>query len=160
VGWIIGSRLGLSAAIGCATFPISDTFRQHYDPSCYPTHIVLRNSYHVSSLFFQTWTTSRYVGYSQMLPNTAIPDAMSSPFPAPELRGRLSLGWFSHAETWTHLTTSCGGLRFRRMEPWKSARCASVLLEVCAKTLEILRFHATDRSRSKSFCLDLSTDSS
>jgi len=92
-------------------------------------------------------------GLFTYVPNTTVPDTTPIPFSTPELRGCLSLGWFSYVETWTHLITSCGGLRFHRMELWESARCVSALLEACAETLEILRFHATDRSRSKSTCI-------
>ena len=123
------------------------------EPRCTP-----RQLSHFLSLFSNLDDIKIY-GLITDVPDTTVSDTMPIPFSAPELRGRLSLGWFSCVETWTHLIASCGGLRFRRMELWESARCVSALLEACTETLEILRFHATDRSPSGSFCARLSTDS-
>jgi len=78
--------------------------------------------------------------------------------PAPSLRGQLTLRGFPWAQTWAHLA-SCGGLRFRHMDLRLSVGCVPALLEACTKTLETLRFNATDRSHSKSFCMCLYTDS-
>jgi len=65
--------------------------------------------------------------------------------PAPGLRGRLVLSNFSQVETWTHLIASCGGLRFRYMDLHRAASSASVLLKVCAGTLETLRFDVSGK---------------
>ena len=77
---------------------------------------------------------------------TAVPDTATSDtglilFSAPKLRGRLALYDFGLVETWTHLITSCGGLRFRHMDLRGSTSCAPVLLEACAGTLETLQFN-------------------
>jgi len=80
---------------------------------------------------------------------TTIPDKVLAPFSAPKLRGRLALYNASSVETWTHLITSSGGLRFRHMDLHKVGSCAPVLLEACAETLETLRLGARDDSLSE-----------
>ena len=110
------------------------------DPHCTPQQLS-----HFLSLF-SNLDDIRICGLFTHESYTTFPDAIPIPFSTTGLRGRLSLGWFSYADTWTHLITSCGGLRFHRMELWESARCVPTLLEACAKTLETLRFHATDGS--------------
>jgi len=73
------------------------------------------------------------------------------PFSAPEFRGRLvlyNLG-IRWVETWTHLLTSGGSLRFRHMDLRGSASCAPVLFEACAETLETIQFGLRSRSASK-----------
>jgi len=94
------------------------------------------------------------------VPNTTALDVMVVPFSTPKLRGRLALGIFDCVETWTHLITLCGGLRFHHMVLCASVSCTPTLLEACAETLETLRIRAMDRSHCKPFCVDLCTDSS
>ena len=84
-------------------------------------------------------------------PDETAPGTELIPFPAPKMRGRLLLYDISWVETWAHLITSCGGLRFCHVELYKSANCAPLLLEAFAKTLEALRFGARDGSSSKVF---------
>ena len=76
--------------------------------------------------------------------NTTISDTKLVPFSVPRLRGRLVLRGSNSVETWTGLIASGGGLRFRYMDLWRVGRCAPVLFEACADTLETLRFHAAD----------------
>ena len=85
-----------------------------------------------------------------------IPGRDLIPFSAPKLRGRLVLRDFNWVETWTHLITSCGGLRFRQMDLRGSVSCIPVLLGACAETLETLRFSMA----GKWFSTGLPTDSS
>ena len=87
------------------------------------------------------------------VPDKIIPETVLVPFSAPKLRGRLALYDFDWVETWTHLITSCGGLRFRHLDLRGSASCVSVLLEACSGTLETLRINATDGSIGKRFCM-------
>ena len=87
--------------------------------------------------------------------STTIPDTEPFPSSAPRLRGRLTLynsGW---VETWTHLISLSGGLRFRHMDLLNVGRCAPVLLEACAETLETLRIGARDDSVSELFHMSL-----
>lgn len=49
-------------------------------------------------------------------PNTTITDTKFAPFSAPKLQGRLALYDFGWVETWSHLITSCDGLRFSARE--------------------------------------------
>jgi len=78
------------------------------------------------------------------MPNTTIPDTELVPFSAPKLRGRLALEDFHRVETWTHLITSCGGLRFHSMDLYGVSHCPLILLEACAETLERLQIRAAD----------------
>ena len=68
---------------------------------------------------------------------------------APRLRGRLVLYDFHPRETWTHLTTLCGGLRFRYMQLGRVGGTTPVLFEACADTLETLRLNMRDDLASK-----------
>jgi len=118
------------------------------DPRCTP-----RQLSHFLSLF-SNLDNIKIWGLRDV-PYTTTLDAMLVPFSTPKLRGRLALGVFSWVETWTQLIDLCGGLRFRHMELCASVSCTPTLLEACAETLETLRFHATDRSHCKSFCVRL-----
>ena len=77
------------------------------------------------------------------------------PLSAPKLRGRLVLHNFRWAETWAYFITSSSGPRFRYIDLGWRTGCASVLFEECAKTLETLRYNATDTTISKQFCIFL-----
>lgn len=91
------------------------------------------------------------------VPNATAPDTEPVPFSPPKLQGQLTLCGFRWVETWTQLIASCGGLRFRYMHLRDVAGCAPVLLEACAKTLETLRFNATDSGTTgKWFSIGLS----
>ena len=125
------------------------------DPHCSP-----RQLSHFLSLF-SNLDDVKIWGLDTDIPNVTALDAMLVPSSTLKLRGRLALGVFNWVETWTHLIASCGGLRFRHMELCTSVYSTPPLLEACAETLETLRFYATDRSQSKSFCISgLPTDSS
>jgi len=127
--------------------------RQRYDPSHCPIHTAVPpNNYHISSPFFQIWNTHKYP------PDTTTPERDLTPFSTPNLRGQLVLCDSNWAETWTCLTTSCGGPRFHHMELRECASCAPVLFEACAETLETLRFSARDSSLSEWFRVGLFTD--
>ena len=125
-----------------------------YDPCCTP-----RQLSHFFSLFsnLDDIEIERNVART---PETPIPDAMLFPLSFPKLRGRLALYNCSWAETWKHLITSGGSLRFRSMDLRGSACCTPVLLRACAETLGTLRFSATDDSAGESPFTDPSTDSS
>ena len=82
--------------------------------------------------------------FSKRAPNVTIPDADLVPFSTPRLRGRLLLRGSDSVGTWTRLTASGGGLQFHYMDLWSVGRCAPVLFEACANTLETLRFYAID----------------
>jgi len=69
---------------------------------------------------------------------TTIPDLELVPFSAPKLQGRLELREINWVETWTDLTTSCGGLRFHYMDLRRVGGCTPFLLGACAETLETL----------------------
>lgn len=60
------------------------------------------------------------------------------PFSKPKLQGQLTLSSFSAIDTWEDLVASCG-LRFRSIYLYPVSKCAPVLLEACAETLETLR---------------------
>ena len=94
------------------------------------------------------------------VPNQTIHDTDLVPLSAPKLQGQLTLRDFRWVETWTHLITSSGGLRFHHMDLHEVGSCAPVLLEACAETLETLRFNTRDALVSKWFCVGLSLDSS
>jgi len=49
-------------------------------------------------------------------PGSTDPGTRVAQFSAPKLRGQLALCDFPWVDTWTHLITSCGGLRFRYMD--------------------------------------------
>ena len=125
-----------------------------YNPYCSP-----RQLSHFLSLF-PNLDDIDIRGIVHPLPDTPIPDTELGLFSAPKPRGRLVLYRYSWVETWTHLITSCGGLRFRHMDLEGSPGCACLLLEACAETLETLRLDAKDGSLSKQSCMYLSMDSS
>lgn len=80
-------------------------------------------------------------------PKAHLSDAELVPFSAPKLRGRLTVHLSSGpTESWKHLITVCGGLRFRCLSLYHVAGCAAILLKACAETLETLRFHVPDDS--------------
>ena len=116
------------------------------DSHCHPPQLS-----HFLSLFpnlddVEIRNTSRWVA------GTTAPDTELVPLSAPKLRGRLILHGFDLAETWTDLIALCGGLRFHYMDLLKSAKCAPILLEACAGTLETLRLHTRDVPPGKQFC--------
>jgi len=122
-----------------------------YNPHCTPQQL---------SHFLSLFSNLDDVGVRDAracIPNASAPDTGLVPFSAPKLRGLLALYDFHWVETWTHLITSCGGLRFRYMDVRKGASCAPVLFEACAETLEILRFNVPVASDSEWFCVGLST---
>jgi len=86
---------------------------------------------------------------------TTIPDTELVPFSQPKLRGKLLLHKFSWADTWTHLITWCGGLRFHYMSLRRSGSCIPLLLEACSESLETLRINTMDSE----FCAGSPTDS-
>ena len=99
-----------------------------YNPCCTP-----RQLSHFLSLFSNL--DDIYIRWGYVLkPNTIIPDTELVQFSAPELRGELRLYGSGWAETWTHLITSCGGLRFRSMDLYKVGVCAPILFKACAET--------------------------
>ena len=88
-------------------------------------------------------SSSTFPSYVQSPPDTEL-----VPISAPELRGRLVVGWFCEVETWKALITWCGGLRFHSMTLHGVGDCAPLLLEACSETLETLRFSADNRFRT------------
>ena len=90
-------------------------------------------------------------------PNPTIPDMELVPFSTPKLRGRLVLHYFRWVDTWTHLIASNCSPQFRHADLRGSAGCAPILLEACAKTIETLRFNATDGLAGKWFYMNPST---
>jgi len=104
-----------------------------HNPHCTPRQL----SHFLS--FFSNLDNIRISEPIAHTPNTTTPDTELTPLSAPKLRGLLQLYRFSWAETWTQLTASCGGLRFRRMDLCKVQNCAPLLLEACTGTLEALR---------------------
>ena len=118
------------------------------DPHCTP-----RQLSHFLSLFTNLDNIEIQNTYTY-IPDKTIPDTELVPFSAPKLRGWLLLGDVCWAETWTHLITLCGGLRFRYMELCWGGSCTPTLLEACAETLETVRFDTTDSE----FCVDPSAD--
>ena len=123
-------------------------------PRCTP-----RQLSHFLSLFSNLDNTKTQQGHMPS-PSTTIPDTDLAPFSAQKLRGRLELENFCWVETWMHLITPYGGLRFHYMDLSQVAGCAPVLLEACAETLETLRFYVTDDSVGKGSNMSPSMDSS
>jgi len=125
-----------------------------YKPCCTPQQL----SYFLS--IFSNLDDVEIWGGRKHVSTTAEP-ANLVPSSAPKLRGQLTLSDFHWVETWTHLATSCGGLRFRHMYLRMDASCAPVLFDACAETLESLRFHARDGSvgTGKRLCAGFSADS-
>lgn len=122
-----------------------------HDPRCSPRHLS-----HFLSLF-SNLDDIEIQGMFTPVPHTTVPDTELVPFSAPKLRGRLVLRRISCVEAWTRLISSCGGLRFRHMGLDESPTCAPLLLDACAKSLEILRFDANDGSLSELFYAGLFT---
>ena len=123
-----------------------------YDPWCTPRQL---------SHFFSLFSKLDNIGIRNTLTRQLITTTSEMelvPFFALKPRGRLALYNFNWAETWTHLITSGGGLRFRHMDLRGSTSCAPILFETCAETLETLRFGVMDGSASKRFRVSLCTD--
>ena len=114
-----------------------------WDPCCTP-----RQLSHFISLFSNLDSVGVW-GISTRQPTMTIPDAELVQFSAPKLRGELGLSGVRWAETWTHLITSCGGLRFHCLNLYDVGSFAPVLFEACAETIETLRFSPADSSVSK-----------
>jgi len=115
-------------------------------PRCTP-----RQLSHFLSLFsnvdnIDIWGTSEYT-------DTPVPETQFVPLSMPKLRGRLALCNFHWVETWTYLIAS-SGLRFCHMDLRENTKCAPILLEACAETLETLALNVTD---CRSFYLGSST---
>lgn len=107
------------------------------NPNCTPQQL----SHFLSS--FQNLDDIEIEGGRTHIPNETTPDTELVPLSAPKLQGRLVLRDFRWVETWTHLVTSCGGLRFHHVDLRKSASCVPTLLEACADTLETVRLNPT-----------------
>ena len=124
------------------------------DPCCTP-----RQLSHFLSLF-SNLDDIEIVRASTHTPKTAIPDTELALFSVPKLRGRLVLYDFRWVEALTDLIISCGGLRFRYMNLNWVGSCAPVLFEACAKSLETLRFYASEGLVSEYSCVGFAADSS
>jgi hypothetical protein len=109
-------------------------------PICTPQQL----SYFLS--FFSNLDEIKIRQFPTRPSNVLIPDTELIPFSTPRLQGRLALYHFGSVETWTHLITASGGLRFRNMELCRVGGCAPILFEACAETLETLRFYVVDAS--------------
>jgi hypothetical protein len=70
-------------------------------------------------------------------------DATLVPLSIPPLRGRLTLTCFTREKLVKEMISLFGGLRFRQMDLF-GVKCARLLLDACAETLETLRFYPTD----------------
>ena len=133
--------------------PGIERYFEHFSPTlrsivlCNPCFTPRQLSYFLS--LFSNLDDISIKGSSTRQPDTTTPDAKLVPFSAPELRGQLTLRNYRWVETWTHLITSCGGLRFRCMDLYKVGSCAPILFKACAETLETLRFYTSDDSVSK-----------
>ena len=106
-----------------------------YNPHCTPQQL---------SHFLSLFSDLDDVGVREAracISNPIATDAELIPFSTPKLRGLLALYDFNWVETWTHLVSSCGGLRFRYMDVRRGASCVPFLFEACAETLETLRFN-------------------
>lgn len=114
-----------------------------WDPRCTP-----RQLSHFLSLFSNLDDVYIWRG-SALAPFVVVDDTELTSFSAPKLRGQLTLHDFCWADTWTHMITSGGGLRFRYMNLYKAGGCGPILLKACAGTLETLRFYTLDDSASK-----------
>ena len=108
------------------------------DPCCTPGQLS-----HFLSLF-PSLDDITIRGVPTRPPNVTIPDTELIPFSTPRLRGRLVLCGSGPVEAWTRLIASDGGLRFHCMSLFKVGRCAPVLFEACAETLETLQFYALE----------------
>ena len=123
-----------------------------YRPCCTPRQLSYFLSLFPNLDDVEIWGGREHVSTITEPPNFVPP----SP---PKLQGQLTLSDFHWAETWVHLATLCGGLRFRHIYLRMDASCAPVLLEACAETLESLRFYTRDNSVGKQPCMSLSSDS-
>ena len=112
-------------------------------PCCTPRQL----SYFLS--LFPNLDNVYLFGISPRPPKSIIPDTKLVQFSAPKLRGDLQLRGSHWAETWTHLITSRGDLRFNYVSLYRVGSCASILLGACAQTLETLQFSLADDSASK-----------
>jgi len=70
-------------------------------------------------------------------------DATFVPISVPPLQGRLTLTCFTRESLMKDMIDFFGGLRFRHMDLFK-VKCARLLLDACAETLETLRLYPTD----------------
>ena len=120
-----------------------------FGPRCTP-----RQLSHFLSLF-PNLDNIEIQGTHIYIPDT-IPDTELVPFSTPRLQGRLVLHSFSWIETWEHLISLCGGLRFHYIRlPW-NGRYTSILLEACAETLETVRFDTMDGESCRGSSTNLS----
>ena len=71
------------------------------------------------------------------------PDTTLVPLSTPPLRGRLILTCFTRENLVKEMIAFFGGLRFRNVDLFR-VKCARLLLDACADTLETLRVYATD----------------
>ena len=106
-----------------------------YSPRCTPRQL---------PHFFSLFPNLDDINICRFSTDVTAPDTGLVPFSTPRLQGRLVVHHFQEVEVWTRLVASSGGLRFRDVELYRVGGCAPVLFEACAKTLETLRFHATD----------------
>jgi hypothetical protein len=106
-----------------------------FQPRCTPQQL---------SHFFSLFPNLDDINICFFSAEVTAPDAGLVPFSTPRLRGRLVVHQFDSVEVWTCLVASSGGLRFRNVDLYRVRGCAPVLFEACAKTLETLRFNATD----------------
>ena len=111
-----------------------------WDPCCTP-----RQLSHFLSLFSNLNDIGVW-GVSSRPPKTTFPDADLTQFSTPKLRGELGLSGSHWTETWRHLITSGGCLRFNCMNLYKAGDCARFLLDASTETLETLRFSPADDS--------------
>ena len=125
-----------------------------FEPHCTPQQPSCFLSLFSNLDDIEVWRIATFV------PDEEIPDTGLTPSSTPRLRGTLRLREFRWVETWRHLITSCGGLRFRYMDLREVGHCAPILLEACAETLETLRFGLTDATDSKQFNMGLFPNSS
>jgi len=70
-------------------------------------------------------------------------DTTLVPLSTPPLRGRLILTCFTRENLVKEMIAFFGGLRFRNMDLFR-VKCARLLLDACADTLETLRVYPTD----------------
>ena len=126
--------------------PGIERYFEHFSPTVRSVmllnpHCTPRQLSHFLSLFTNLDNLEIHNTYTYM-PDETIPNTELVPFSAPKLQGRLILRYFGWVETWTHLITSCGGLRFHHADLRWSGSCTSTLLKACAETLETIRFDA------------------
>ena len=123
-----------------------------FEPRCTPRQLSHFLSYFPNLDDIDIW---------RVFPDVPDPDTKVAPLSTPKPRGQLTLAGFFLAETWKHFIPLCGGLWFRHMDLCGSGPCVPILFGACARTLETLRFYATDHDTvSKWHILYFSTDSS